>query len=203
MVDEDIKNDEVRNEQIKGVAILKNLPSALPPQQTSDNNDVAIYKSLRADNDIQRKIMRLKGFIFNGSKWVQFRNPVMNEQGISNFIHVLYSIEDMEFSHLDDNERVINSYVNYLYQENYPYFTVYHEDYELDRKDFNLISTELLVFILSTFRKARGAGHRNVVRGTYSEDVLGKALSYQKEQQRGLFGRTLDRVNPMASNRNG
>jgi hypothetical protein len=32
----------------------------------------------------------------------------------------------------------------------------------------------LFSFIVSSLHKAKGGGHRNVVRGTYSEDLLGK-----------------------------
>lgn len=129
----------------------------------------------------------------------------MNQRGIGNFISDISSIsQTIEFSSFKENE--IPKLVSHLFKTNYPFYTIYYEDYELDRKDFNLIATILFTFILSSFKKAQGSGHRNVIRGTYSEDLMGKFVPVgygQPQVPQKQSGNIFSMLNPFRKARGG
>lgn len=171
--------------ELKKLSLINNIHSLTPQIKTNkDEDSVAIINALKSESLIKDAIRQLEGFVYSykDRTYIQYRKPIMNSLGIGNFITCISSIAaTVEFSSFDKKE--IPKMAMYLFKTNYPYFTVYYEDYELDRKDFNLISTMLLTFITSSFHKAQGAGHRNVVRGTYSEDLLGRYTGELQGQQ--------------------
>lgn len=179
-----------RTKALKELTLVNNLHNLHPSVLGSkdENEGVAIVNALKSDKHLLKVAMQLEGKFFNQTtrQWDEFRGPVMNKRGIGNFLSVLTTIsETIEFGNFSEKE--IPKQVTHLFKMNYPYFTIYFQDYELDRKDFNLIATLLFSFILSSFKKAQGAGHRNVVRGTYSEDLLGKYVSagiFEGERQK-------------------
>ncbi|HEC37730.1 hypothetical protein LCGC14_0732200 [marine sediment metagenome] len=162
--------------ELKKLSLVNNIHNLTPQLKTNKEEDsVAIINALKSDSLIKDVILELEGYVYSHKErgYTLYRKPIMNSLGIGNFITCISSIsKTIEFSSF--KEKQIPKLANYFFKTNYPYFTVYYEDYELDRKDFNLISTILLAFIVSSFNKAKGAGHRNVVRGTYSEDLLGR-----------------------------
>lgn len=165
-----------KQEELKGLSLLNNIHKITPQiQQESDKEGVAIIKALGSSKIVQDSFLRLKGFFYDPieRKHIQYRNPVMNSRGLGNFISVISDInENIEFSNLDEKE--IPNLAKLLFKQNYPYFTIYHKEYDLDRADFNLLSTILLTAIIASLHKAKGSGHRNVIRGVYSEGLLGR-----------------------------
>lgn len=182
---EDIKK---KVEKLKALSLTDNVHKLTPPTKFEDpNQSIAIVEALKADKLIVRLQIELQGLMYDhfSKKWVHYRNPVMNRLGIGNLIVTIQTIaETIEFSYFDKDE--IPKYAKFLFRLNYPYFTVYHKEYELDRKDFNLVGSILFSYIVSALMKAKGAGHRNVVRGTYSEDLLGKLTKESQPEKRGL-----------------
>ena len=175
---------EEKVEKLKILSLANNIHKLNPPKSTGDQAvNVEIIEALKADPMIIEVQLELKGMGYDPElkKWVSYRNPVMNSIGIGNFIQTIKSIaKTIEYSNFDKDD--IPMFATHEFKTNYPYFTIYHDDYELDKKDFNLIATILFNFIISAFNKAKGAGHRNVVRGVYSEETLGKIIKGNESQ---------------------
>lgn len=164
---------------------------ALPSVSTdSPMNEVSIIKGLSAENQLQTIYLRLKGYNFDSllGQWKKTRKPIMNELGIGNFMATLQGISDnVNFSNFDD--KLVLKLSLLFFSDNYPHFTTYFKEFELDEKDFNIIKTILQFWALSVLSNAKGAGHRNVVRGTLSEGILARALGGgEVKEKKGLFG---------------
>lgn len=202
MPEEDTQKMQNKVDKLKTLSLANNIHNLSPPSNpNSQIHDVAIVEALKADRHIQKAILQLKGYMFDPLKnvYAPYRRPVMNELGIGNFIQTIQNIGDtIEFSNFKEDD--IPKFAIYLFEYNYPYFTIYYRDYELSREDFNLVSTILIDYILTSLYKAKGGGHRNVVRGTYSEDLLGKVVQPEFIRKEGGFGALLGRLNPMRRN---
>lgn len=194
--------------KLKTISLADNIHKLTPPQNLMQNtgSGIEIVEALKADPIIEEVQLELMGLMYDSlqKQYIPYRKPVMNQLGIGNFIQVIKVIaKTIEFSSL--SERDIPKFAMFNFKENYPYFTIYFKEYELDRKDFNLIATILMNFIISSFYKAKGAGHRNVVRGTYSEDMLGRITrgdESDKQKKPGFLGRMARGfMNPMRRSR--
>lgn len=165
-----------RTKSLKELSLVRNIHNLNPNLNDNNQQDgVAIVNAIKSSPIIQEAAMELEGYYYDPitRKVIKTRDAVMNKQGIANFITTISNIsKNFEFSSLKEKE--IPKLVKHLFRLNYPYYTIYHQDYKLDRKDFNLIANLLVSFILASTKKAQGSGHRNVIRGTYSEDLLGK-----------------------------
>lgn len=176
-------------DNIKAVAMLQGSHNLTPPaREDDDKNALAIVKALESEPLIKAKIMDLMGYMENPLKpgdLVQIRPPVMNMLGIGNMVTILRNIaRDYEFSSLKEEE--IPQRTNYLFKYNYPQFTMNYIEYELDKKDLNIIATYLFSTIDAILHKARNSGHRNVVRGTYSEELAGKMITADQQRRSGM-----------------
>ena len=171
---EDKTDKQVKN--LKTLSLVNNIHSLTPQMQPQKAEDgVAIINALKSDSQIKEVYLQLKGYFFSPFEktYIEFRKPVMNDLGIGNFLTVIGNIaKSIEFSSF--REQDVGKLAVHLIRMNYPYFTIYAAEYDLDKKDFNLVYDLLFTFIVSSFNKAKGSGHRNVVRGTYSEDLLGR-----------------------------
>lgn len=167
-----VKNKVVRSSNFLG-----------EPEEYDPTKDVAVVKALSAERYLQMVELRLKGLRFDYDKrvWVRFRDPIMNETGIGNFLATLQAIaDDVYFSNFDEKE--ISRLAYYYFQENWPDIKIYAKDFGLEPRDFNVIKSILFFFPLSALKNAKNAGHRNVVRGTLSEQVYMKAFDQQQQQ---------------------
>jgi len=155
-------------------------------------SEIEIIRGLSAENTLERMEKRLTGkkYDYSKKKWVDYRTPVMNELGIGNFMATCQSLSDnANFSNYKEKE--INRYVELFFRQNYPTFTVYHQEFELSPKDFNIIKSCLLFYSLSILKNALNAGHRNAVRGTLSESVFLRAMatSNKEEKKEGFLNK--------------
>lgn len=165
----------------------------VPSQNTPDEifNSVSIIRGLSVENDLMKIELRLRGYTYNIFKksWVLSRKPIMNELGIGNFMATLQGIGDIvNFSYYETKD--VPKLALLFFSENYPQYLIYSEDFELNRKDINVIKTILQFWCLSILNNAKNAGHRNVVRGTLSEGILARAFAPNQEEKKkgGLFG---------------
>lgn len=159
---------------------------AMPPSSSyyGEQPEIGIIKGLSPDKVLERIEYRLRGYSWNAGKkeWYKIRDPIMNEEGIQNIIQILASVSEVvTMSNFDKTEIPILVYE--VIRKNLPYFFVYSEEYQLRPNDFNIISTTLLTFTLASFKKAQGAGDRNVIRGTLSENILMRQASTQGPPQ--------------------
>ena len=180
----------VDNKDLSNALVSKSL---VTPAESNDEKaqQITIIKGLSTDNDQMRIELALRGYTFNQFKkeWIRIRKPVMNDYGIGNFMGVLSGMGDLtNFSHYKESD--INKLVCLFFEDNYPTFTIYSQDFELDPKDFNVIKTILRFYPLSVLNNAKNAGHRNVVRGTLSEALLQRAFGTGEPGKKGggFFG---------------
>lgn len=171
--------------ELAGNATRKSLNLGYPPQQSG--SEVAIIEGLSSENILERIEWRLKGFRWSTKKgWIQYREPVMNSLGIGNMMATLQAIsDDVIYSNFDEKEP--NKLAALYFEQNYPHFTIYHQEFGLDKKDFNIIKSILLFYALSILKSAKNAGHRNVVRGTLSESVFMRAMGQGEADKKGSF----------------
>jgi hypothetical protein len=171
--------------------VERNLVVSPPENQQEFYNQVSIIKGLSVENDLIKIELRLRGYTFDFFKngWLQTRRPILNANGRGNFMSALQAIGDIaNFSNYDEKE--IPKLALMFFEENYPNYLVYHKEFGLDPKDYNVIRTILQFWALSVLKNAKSAGHRNVVRGTLSEGILARALGNgeQPKEKKRLFG---------------
>lgn len=156
---------------------------------------VTIIKGLSTDNDLTKIELRLRGwsYSFFNKVWIQTRKPIMNSYGIGNFMASLQALGDLaNFSYYEKED--IPKLVVLFFEDNYPTFILYANEFELDPKDFNVINSILKFYALSVFNNAKNAGHRNVVRGTLSENLLQRAFGNGEQAKKpGLLDRLFRR----------
>lgn len=156
------------------------------PNSMQESSEIGIIRGLSPERLLVKIELRLMGFRYDNllRKWVNYRTPIMNEEGIGNFMNCLQVIEDnVAFSFY--NEKDIPRYVYLAFLQNYPTYITYAEQFDLDYKDYNIIETLLFHFILSVYMAARHGGHRNAVRGTLSENVMAKLFEGKSDGKQG------------------
>lgn len=176
----------------QGIAV-GGVRNAVTPR--SDNQSEAsegvVIKGLSQDKYLDEAYLILNGYMYDPllNKWISYRTPVMNKKGIGNFLKCLHTLKRIDFSNFDVKQ--IGPYVFKYYKDNFIQFIAYASEFELKEEDYNIIKTELLYNCLASFNNAKGAGHRNVVRGTMSESVFLKALGAgggDGDKKNKLFG---------------
>ncbi len=178
-----INNEQFTQEQI-------NNQLSLPQESLEDRQQsISIINGLSTNSELKRLQMRLNGYLFDEitGNWIKARRPIMNQLGIGNLLSALQSIGDMvNFSNFDDKE--IPKLALLFYEDNYPTYIIYAQEFGLDTKDINVINSILKYYPLAVLKNAKNAGHRNVVRGTLSENLLQKAFEgSQNTNRKGLF----------------
>lgn|SRR3990167_6831960 len=188
---------QAKVDKVKAISFLNNAHNLTPPNQSKqdDKNEIAIINALKVDNRLKTLFLEARGQIFDeDTKEIrQISKPYMNVDGAWRLVQVCKKIaEEAEWSNFEADN--IPAYVEHFYRENLPYFTFWHEDYGLEKKDFNFVMTTLKMFILASFYKGKNAKYLNTLRGVYSEDFLGKALKTDDNKKRESF---LEKLNPL------
>lgn len=143
-------------------------------QPQSPEETISIIKNLGADDHLKKVWYRVNGYDFDYIKqsWVKKSKPIMNEDGIRNLmINTEFALR-MDFSnmHEDDIPKVVLHY----FKTHYAHFCIYAKDFELLNKNKNIVQAACWLPIYIAARNAKGAGHRNVIRATFSEEALQK-----------------------------
>lgn len=181
--------------ELANAVVQKSLVIPQPDNPDEKSNQISIIKGLSTENDLTRIELRLRGYTYSffRNSWIQIRKPIMNDLGIGNYMAALQAFGDLaQFSNYEEKE--IPKLVCLFFEDNYPTFILYADKFELNPQDFNVINTGLKFYALSVLKNAKNAGHRNVVRGTLSENVLQRALGQgEQPQKRSLMDRILKR----------
>ena len=90
----------------------------------------------------------------------------------------LRTITKADFSNFKEEQ--INAIVFDVWSTNFAQFQAYQQDFELQNKDINLIHNYFSLVTMIALNNAKGAGHRNVVRGSLSENILSKLSTPEK-----------------------
>lgn len=180
--------EEGSNAMAKGV-VERSLavPTNDSPQEIF--NQVSIIKGLSTTNSTTRIELMLRGYRYNPFKgfWEKYRDPIMNERGIGNFMTALEGVGDnVNFSFT--SEKDIPKLAFAFFSDNYPHFLVYANEFDIAPEDFNVVKTILKFWAISVLNNSKNAGHRNVVRGTLSEGILARALgNVPEDKKKGGF----------------
>jgi hypothetical protein len=177
---------EMRSEEMpvaQKVAIGKVIS---PPVDSQEEyyNQATIIKGLSSDTIFKKLELRLYGYRFSevGNKWVQVSKPIMNDIGINKLLLALEGVGDLaSFSNYDQKQ--VNRLADHYFSRVYPEFILYAVKFDLENYRYGDLAIILLSSILSLLSNAKGAGHRNTIRGVMSESVLAKALEGGKGEQ--------------------
>jgi hypothetical protein len=178
----------VETKELSSALAQKSLAMPTPESHEEKENQINIIKGLSTENDLVKIELRLRGYSYSyfRAKWVQVRKPIMNDFGIGNFMACLQALGDLaNFSNY--NEKDIPKFVILFFEDNYPTFIIYANEFELNEKDFNVVNSILKFYALSVLTNAKNAGHRNVVRGTLSENLLQRAFGSGESEKKQSF----------------
>jgi len=184
-------------DKAKTLSLVSNVHNLTPPKpkDASDENNIAIIKALDSYPRIQEIYLEAQGLMMNEKTkdLVQVSNPYMNKNGAKKLVAELLKIALADWSNF--NEEDIPKYLEHFFKTIYPKFTIWHEYYELDPKDFDYVEVTVQMFLLSSFYKAKGGKLLNVLGRTYSEDLLGRVMNVDKgkEKKENTF---LSKLNP-------
>jgi hypothetical protein len=185
-------------DRLKTLSLLNNAHNLAPPiKRDVDDNEsqITIIKALESAPRLKEIFLEARGLVFDEkeNKIVQISRPFLNVHGAWKLVAECKKIaQEAEWSNFQEEN--IPSYMDHFFRETFPYFTFWHEDYDLDPKDFDYVRLTLQMFILSSFYKAKGGKYVNLIGKTYSEDLLGKVMN-QENNKRTREG-FLDRYNP-------
>jgi hypothetical protein len=194
---EETNTERLQNvvDKAKTISLLSNLHNLTLPQKTDENpaGQVAIIEALKVTPRLLDLFLEIRGVIYDQKerKLIQVSRPIMNVDGSFRFVKIIQHIaEETEFSNFHEDD--INGRIYEHYKNNLPYFTFWHEEYDLDPSDFNYIATTLMSFIDASFHKSKGAKLLNVPGRVYSEDFLGRTLKAEEAKRQGI----LSQMNP-------
>lgn len=168
-------------------------PVIPPREKREESAEVGIIRELSPLKVINQLRMQLKGYSwdYDESKWVKTRDPLMNDKGIGKYLSIISAIVSdlVTFSSYNPNE--INPLVEYVCERAIPVIYVNYREYGIQEKsDLPIIDIQIFNLTKAAFHKAMGAGDRNVVRGTFGEQMMYK---YDIPRKKGLFSK----INPL------
>ena len=176
-------------DKLKTLSLLNNLHNLNPPAKQNNNmSEILVVEALKVTPRLQDIYLEVRGLARGeDDKLIKISRPIMNMHGAFKLVKIIQHIaEEVEYANYDED--VIPGRIVLYYEMNYPYFTLWCKDYELDPMDFNYISTTLLSFIDSAFHKAKNGHFSRIVTKTYAEKTLDKAIEgNKKEEKRGGF----------------
>lgn len=175
-----------------------NRPSYLlpPKEEEREPAEIGIIREMSPTKVLEDLRKQLKGFVYDyeEKKWIRMGEALMNDKGIGKYLAVMSSVITplLTFSKYDEEE--IKNWTLYVCEKTIPTIYVNYKEYGIQSKsDLNLISTQIPVLTISAFKKAVGAGDRNLIRGTVSEQMMNRAGNFPMQQQKPGFWQ---RINP-------
>jgi hypothetical protein len=160
-IEEEVDPQEIQQDYNTGMT---------PPQYFSDGSEAGIIKELSPKKVLEQIYMKLKGYEYDYEKQDYFKiaEPLMNDKGISKYISILGSVisDIVTFSNYKADE--INNLTLYVCEKAIPTIHINYQEYGIkDKSDLQIIDIQIFNLTLAAFKKAMGAGDRNVVRGTF------------------------------------
>jgi len=169
----------------------------MPPVIKKDEAEVGIIKELSPLKVLNQLRMELKGYYwdYDDEKWVKIREPLMNDKGIGKYLSIISSVvtDLVTFSNYRPEE--INKLVEYVCEKAIPVIHINYKEYGIkDKSDLQIIDIQIFNLTKAAFHKALGAGDRNVIRGTYGEQMTYR-YGYPAPSKEKSF---LSRINPFS-----
>jgi len=158
-----------------------------------ENSEIGIIKELSPRKVLEQLRMNLKGMFYDHDKnefvKIEGMKPLMNDKGISKYLSIMSGVvtDLVTFSNYEKEE--IKHLALYVCDQAIPTIHINYKDYGIeDKSDLSIINIQLFNLTLAAFKKAVGAGDRNVVRGTFSEQAQIRAgFNQGQAQRRGFF----------------
>lgn len=173
---------------------------AVPPpmQEEKESPEIGIIKELSPKKVLEQLRMNLKGCFWDYEKkayaQIPDMKPLMNEKGIAKYLSIMSSIitDLVTFSNYKDEE--VKSLVQYVCDKAIPTIHINYKEYGVQSKsDLGIIDIQIFNLTYAAFKKAVGAGERNVIRGTVSEAMIARTGYPQQMREEGGF---LSKINP-------
>jgi len=186
-------------DKLKLLNLTSNIHNLTPPPQRPEDDsgrEIALIKGLSVAPRIAAIFLEIRGLEYDEKTkmFVQVTEPIMNISGAYRFCKILKNLaSETEWASYSEEE--IPSRIIHYFEENIPYFTFWHEEYDLAERDFNYVITTLQSFIDSCFHKSKSGKYINTLGRTYGEDVLKKALETDNVKVRKDEG-FLSKYNP-------
>lgn len=187
-------------ELVEGEPLPVEHPEMPPQVREEESPEIGIIRELSQTRKVLEQIrMEMKGYFWDHAekKYVKQdgMEPLMNDKGISKYLSIIAPfVSDLTtFSNYKSDE--INKYVNYICKMSIPTIYLNYKEYGIQSKsDLKYVCTQLFIYASGAFRKAVGAGDRNVIRGTITESMMtrqGYPAQYP-QRERGF----LSKINP-------
>lgn len=174
-------------DKLKLLNLTSNIHSLTPPKDknSSEENNVVLVQALKVAPRLAEDILMLQGRVIDPKTMEikQVTRPIMNLEGIWLFFRTCKPLAtETEWAAFSEEE--LPARLIHYYEQSFPYFTFWYEDYDLDPRDFNVIETILQAYIDAAFHKARHGKYINTVGRTYSEDLLSKAINNDNQTKK-------------------
>jgi len=167
----------------------------MPPIMKKEEAEVGIIRELSPLKVLNQLRMELKGYYwdYDEEKWIKLREPLMNDKGIGKYLAIVSSVvtDLVTFSNYLPEE--INKLVEYVCEKAIPVIHINYKEYGIkDKSDLQIIDIQIFNLTKAAFHKALGAGDRNVIRGTYGEQMMYRFGYPAPKKERGFFSK----INP-------
>lgn len=167
-------------------------------EEKEEAPEIGIIKELSPRKILEQLRMNLKGYFWDYEKKAYIRmqgfDPLMNDKGIAKYLSIMSAVitDLVTFSNYKAEE--INDLVLYVCDKTIPTIHINYKEYGIQEKsDLQIIDVQIFNLTLAAFKKAVGAGDRNVVRGTVTEAMVSRQFQQPIQQQSQGF---LSRLNP-------
>lgn len=192
------------DETEKDISGNENYGYVMPPQEKKEEApEIGIIRELSPKKVLEQLRMNIKGWYWNyeEDKWEKvIEKPLLNDKGISKYLSIVGSVitDLLTFSNYREDE--INRYVLFVCEKAIPVIHINYKEYGiLEKSDLQIVDIQLFNLTMSAFKKAVGAGDRNVIRGTVSEQIAsrmgyGYPVQMSRKERRGF----LSKVNPFS-----
>jgi len=175
----------------------------LPPiQEKEEPPEIGIIRELSPKKVLEQLRMNLKGWFWDYDKGAYIKiegfRPMMNDKGIAKYLSIMSSVitDLVTFGNYSDEE--IHPLTQYVCDKAIPTIHINYKEYGIQEKsDLQIIDIQIFNLTLAAFKKAMGAGDRNVIRGTVSENIAARAnYGYPQPQQQTTKKGFLGSINP-------
>ena len=163
---------------------------------------VGIIKELSPLKVLTRVRENLKGRFWDEEKKeyvsIEGYEPLLNNYGISKYLSILASTlnDVITMSNIPMDE--VNRLVLHVCDRTIPIMYINYKEWGIKQKsDLGILDNQILMMTYGALRKGAGAGDRNLVRGTISEQIQQRqGMPFPSEKGKGF----LSKINPFSKN---
>jgi len=174
-----------------------------PPgkEDREQSSDIGVIRELDPIKVIETLRHYLRGEMWDSEKrvWMKHMEPLMNNKGIGKYLSIISAPVSslITFSNFQLDE--IPTLALYICDQAIPVIHVNYREYGItDKSNLQILDIQILFMTIAALKKALGAGDRNVIGRTISENIMNRsgsgAIQPLQSEKRGI----LSRLNPFA-----